>query len=218
MRWITGAAPTAACTAAAFLLGGCGGDSGVEPATAPKPSTPSAQVQRQLDDPRSPASTVKRFWDSMQNGALPLSLSLYEPRVVSAVGIATFAGMLADQRATYAETRLNILRVEDAANGRLVSAEAVPKVGLKTRHSFFLRRAGNTGAGRWRILYDTLSAAGIQSFVQTQIQRSVDPAAVPGRKAIAAGDQAAATYRNASLSPAPRRSDGDGDGDGEPAG
>ena len=214
MRQIPGAAPAALCgTAAVLALAGCGGDSGVEPAAAPKAATPSAQAQRQLADPRSPASAVKRFWDSIQNGALPLSLSLYEPRVVSAVGIAAFAGMLSDQRAASADTRLNILRVEDVAEGRLVTAEAVPKVGAKTRHSFFLRRARGEGPARWRIVYDTLSAAGIQSYVQTQTQRSIDPTSVPGRKAIAAGDQAAATYRQAALTPASRN----GDRDGEPS-
>ncbi|MBW3609796.1 MAG: hypothetical protein KY463_15965, partial [Actinobacteria bacterium] len=134
MRQIRGIWPATLVAAVSIVaLAGCGGDSGVAPATNPKAATPSASAQRQLDDPRSPASTVMRFWDSIRHGALPLSLSLYEPRVVSAAGIATFAGMLQDQRAASVDTRLNVLGVEDVAGGRLVAAETVPKVGSKTR-------------------------------------------------------------------------------------
>lgn len=179
-------------------LGGCG-DSGVTAATTAKTATPAASVRRQLSDRRSPASTVARFWASIQEGALPLSLALYEPKVVAAVGLASFAGMLNEQRGTSAEARLNVLRVEDVADSRLVSAEAVPKVGPKTRHSFFLRRVPRRRPARWRIVYDTLSAGAIQAYVQNQTQRAIDPSAPPARKAVVAGDQAAATYRAASL-------------------
>lgn len=188
-----------------IALVGCGAASGVEPAGSPKAATPSAEARRQLDNPRSAASTVVRFWSSIQDGALPLSLSLYEPRVVSAVGIATFAGMLDDQRATAKDARLNVLRVNEVAGGRLIRAETVPKVGAKARHSFFLRRVGTEQPDRWRIVYDTLSAAGIQSYVQSQTQRAIDPSSAPGRTALSAADRAVETYRRASLAPAPTR-------------
>ncbi len=185
-------------------LAGCG-DAGIGAADRPKAAPASAEVRRQLSDRLSPASMVMRFWASIQHGALPLSLEIYEPRVVSAVGIPTFAGMLQAQRASAQDTRLNLLRIEDVAAGRLITAETVPKVGSKTRHTFFLRPVRGRRPVRWRIAYDTLSVGAIQTYVQTQTQRSVDPAAAPGRKAVAAGDAAADAYRRASLVPAPKR-------------
>lgn len=203
LRWAT-----LAGFAATVALAGCGGDSGVVAATKPTAATPTAQARRQLADARTPASAVARFWGSVQRGALPLSLSLYEPRVVSAVGIQTFAGMLTQQRQTTADTDLNILRVERVSGGQLVTAETVPAAGLKTTHSFFLRRPRSSQPGGWRIAYDTLSASGIQAFVQDVTQRSIDPSATAGRKALSAGDQAAALYRKAALGPAGSRPDG----------
>jgi hypothetical protein len=196
-------------TAMVLPLAGCGADAGVEPVATPKAATPTPEARRQLEDPRSPAATVMRFWNSIQTGALPQSLALYEPRVVSGVGIATFSGMLNDQRAVSADARLNVLSVDEGAGGQIVGAEVVPKAGAKTRHSFFLRRVGTAQPVRYRIVYDTLSAAGVPAYVQSKTQRSIDPTAVPGRKALAAGDRAAELYREVALAPAPAAGDAD---------
>jgi hypothetical protein len=190
-------------SAAAFLcvLGiatGCGGgDSGVEPVTKPMAARPSAEARRAVADPGSAASVVIRYWQSIQREALPLSLSLYAPRVVDAVGLSNFAGMLAAQRATVRDVRLNIVGIQTAAGGRLVTAEALPETGAKVDHSFFLRKQGN----RWRVLYDTVAAAAIRPYVQDQIQRAINSnAAQPSTRAVQAGDRALDAYRRSSLS------------------
>jgi hypothetical protein len=190
--------PASLClTGLAIGLGGCGGSDSA--ASKPVAARPSAEVRRQLTDSHSPAATVARFWGSIQRGALPLSLSLYEPNVVSAVGIGTFAGMLNQVRATAQAARLNVVRVETVSGGQLVTAQTIPKVGAVIGHSFYLRRV--RGRRAWRIAYDTVSAAAIQFYVQDQIQRSVNPAAAPGRKALSGGDKAAEAYRLAALVP-----------------
>lgn len=140
-----------------------------------------------------------RYWQSIQREALPLSLSLYSPKVVESVGLANFAGMLAAQRAAVRGMRLSIIGTESVANGRLVTAEALPKTGPKIEHTFFLRRTGD----RWRVRYDTLAAAGIRQYVQDQAQRRVNANAPrPSTRAVEAGDLALDAYRLSSLSPA----------------
>lgn len=199
MRCLRPLTITALCgPIAAVTLIGCGG-SGVPPATTPKAASPTAAARRQLADSQSPAAAVARFWGSVQRGALPLSLSLYDPKVVSAVGLGTFAGMLNQQRVPALATQLKVLRIEHVAGGQLVTAEAVPTAGPKISHSFFLKRPETERRGPWRIVYDTLSAAAIGAYVQDQTQRSIDPAVTPGRKALSAGDAATAAYREAAL-------------------
>lgn len=190
-------------SAAAFFCGlgmatGCGGgDSGVEPVTKPTASRPSAEVRRAVADPGSAAAVVVQYWQSIQREALPLSLSLYAPRVVNAVGLSNFAGMLAAQRATVRDVRLNIIGIQTAAGGRLITAEALPETGAKVHHSFFLRKQQN----RWRVLYDTVAAAAIRPYVQDQIQRAIDSnAGQPSTRAVRAGDRALEAYRQSSLS------------------
>jgi hypothetical protein len=194
---------TVVCVAALALpLGGCAADSGVDPATsAPAPGKPTPAASQQLANPDSAASTVMKFWESVQRGALPLTLSLYEPRVVAAVGVPTFAGMLAQQRPVAEAARLNVLRVEGVSRGELITAETIPKAGPKVQHSFFLRPRGRRSV-RWRILYDTISAAAIPAYVQDQTQRSINPtAATPSRSALAAADRVGEAYRRAALVP-----------------
>jgi len=69
-------------------------------------------------------------------------LALYEPPVVSGVGIATYAGMLDDERAESADARLNVLNVAEVAGGQLDGAEVVPVSAAKTQHSFSLPDLG----------------------------------------------------------------------------
>lgn len=182
--------------ALAFAVGCGGGDSGVEPVGKARAAQPSPEARRQVADPQSAAAAVLKYWESIKFGSLPLSLSLYTSQVVNDVGLPTFAGGLAALRPSLRETRLNVTGVQRVAEGHLVSAEALPKIGAKTEHSFFLR---NQGSG-WRILYDTLTAAGIQQYAQDQVQRGIDSSAPPSARAIKAGDSALSTYRQSSLS------------------
>lgn len=180
-----------------FVAGCGGGDAGVEPVAKPKAATPSPEARRAVADPSSAANVVARYWRSVQREELPLTLSLYSGPVVDAVGLLNFAGMLAAQRAATANARLNVLAIKTVAGGTLVTAEALPKTGAKVEHSFFLRRQENG----WRLLYDTLAAAGIRPYVQDQTQRGINPSApAPSARAVRAGDQALDRYRKAALS------------------
>lgn len=181
-----------------FATGCADGDSGVEPVAKPRAAQPSVAARRALADPGSAATVVARYWRSVQREALPLTLSLYARKVVEAVGLANFAGMLAAQRAAVRDVRLNILAIETFGEGRLVMAEALPKTGAKVEHTFFLRRQDD----RWRVLYDTLTAAAIGQYVQDQTQRSISAAATrPSTRAVNAGDRALQAYRQSALSP-----------------
>lgn len=186
----------ASSCALAFGVGCGAGDSGVEPVAKAKPAQPSREARQAVADPKSAASAVLRFWESIQRGALPVSLTLYTSQVVNEIGLANFAGMVAAQRPLIKDSRLSVTAIENVARDRLVSAEALPTVGAKTEHSFFLR---NQGSG-WRVLYDTLTAAGIQQYAQDQVQRGIDPSAPATVRAIRAGDIALNTYRQSSLS------------------
>lgn len=180
-----------------FVIGCGGGDAGVEPVAKPKAATPSPEARRAVANPSSAANVVVRYWRSIQREALPVSLSLYTGPVVDAVGLSNFAGMLAAQRSATVNVRLNVLSIQTVAGGTLVTAEALPKTGAKVEHSFFLRRQENG----WRLLYDTLAAAGIRQYVQDQTQRGINPnAPAPSGRAVRAGDQALNTYRQSSLS------------------
>jgi hypothetical protein len=192
-----------ALSAVAFLcaLGfatGCGaGDSGVEPASSPTATQASLEARRAVADPASSASVAVRYWQSIQQGALPSSLSIYSANVIDAVGVTNFAGTLAAQRPLINDSRLHVIAIDDAFGGNVIRAEALPKVGTKTEHSFFVRRQQN----RWRLLYDTLTAAAIQQYVQNQVQRGIDiNADEPSSRAIRAGDSALRAYRRSSLS------------------
>lgn len=180
----------------ALLAGACGGGSGGVSSEPPTPARPSAEVSAALRDPGSSPSAVRTFWRFLSIGALPGALEQYDERVVREVGIGTFAGMLANQQATLASTRLNPLTIENIAGGKLIVVESLPKVGAKTRYSFFLRKR----QGEWRIVYDTLSANGLQSFVQQSVQRGIDPSAErPAARSTKAGDDAVQIYRAVAL-------------------
>lgn len=189
-------------TVAALICGfgfvGCGDEgAGVEPAAEPRPARPSLAARRAMADPGSAATAVVRYWRSIQREALPLSLSLYAPSVIEAVGLDDFAGMLSAQRATVSNMRLNVIGYDSVGDGRLVTAEALPPIGPKVVHSFYVRRQDD----RWRVVYDTLAGAAIGPYVQTQTQRGINPNARQlSTRAIRAGDIAAAVYRRASLS------------------
>jgi hypothetical protein len=187
-----------ACLCALGLATGCGaGDSGVEPAVSSTAAQASPEARRAVADPASSASVVVHYWESIQRGALPSSLSIYSPSVIDAVGVTDFAGTLAAQRPLVNDSRLNVIAIDDAFGGNVIRAEELPKVGPKTEHSFFVRRQQN----RWRLLYDTLTAAGIQQYVQNQVQRGIDiNAGEPSGRAIRAGDDALRAYRRSSLS------------------
>ncbi len=181
----------------ALTLGGCTGDSDVDPVAKPKPASPSPEVRRQLQVRGSAAFVVADYWDSIQRGALPLSLDRYRPQVVDAVGLPTFAGMLAGQQTQAQLVRLNVLDVERAPGGQLVSAEMLPKTGPKVRHSFFVRRS----RGQLRLAYDSFTAAALQQYALNRMQRTVDPdAEAPSPKSNKAADVALDAYREAGLS------------------
>jgi hypothetical protein len=138
-----------------------------------------------------------QYWQSIQRQALASSLSLYAPRVVAAIGLSTFAGLLAKERDTARAARLNIIGIETVAGGRLVTAEMLPTVGAKVVHTFFLRRPMK----RWRIMYDTVLAQAIRSYVQGLVQRGIDRyAARPSVRAVRAGNRAIEAYRRSSPS------------------
>ena len=175
-------------------LSGCGG--GDPEPERPVAARPSAEVREALRDPESNVSVVRTFWRFMQAGALPSALEQYDARVVRETGAGNFAGMLAAQQPALNDIRINPLTVEPAPDGVLVTAESVPRVGAKQKYSFYMRRRGD----RWRIVYDTLSASALQSFVQQTVQRSIAPnSETPSGRALKAGDDAVATFRSVAL-------------------
>ncbi|CAA9491278.1 MAG: hypothetical protein AVDCRST_MAG85-1241 [uncultured Solirubrobacteraceae bacterium] len=196
--------PVLAALALALPAAGCGGDGDAPSATRPKAERPTAAVVAAARDPQSSVSVVKRYWRFVQDGALPGAISLYAPGVVRTIGAGTFAGMLSQQQQTIATARLNPLYVEAVADGVIVGVESLPPAGAKAKFSYYLRRGPDR---EWRIIYDTFSAAALQSFVQARVQRSVDPdAKTPSSKAAAAADDIVDRYRTAALEGIGRRS------------
>jgi hypothetical protein len=123
---------------------------------------------------------------------------LYDQRVVTGTGTATFGGTLASQQATASTMAMNVVDVEPIRNGMLIFAELIPPAGPKTQTSFFLKRED----GRWRIVYDTFTANALAVFVQQQEQRRIDPNAKrASTQALRAADGIAATFRAVALEP-----------------
>lgn len=176
-------------------LAGCGGGGTDAPvARAPTPAPQTAAARSALADPASPVAPVKRFWSYAQQGAVPAVLEAYDPRVVAAVGLDNFAAALASQQGAVAVLKLNILDVQSVAGGRLVLAEALPKLGAKNKYSFFLRRE----KGRWRIAYDSFMVAALPASVAARVQASARPGSGTAAGAKAA-DRVLAAYRVAAL-------------------
>jgi hypothetical protein len=122
---------------------------------------------------------------------------VYASPVVHAFGLGAFAGTLDALREQTADMRLKVVKIQSVVRGSLVTAEALPTVGPKVVHTFFLRLQQS----HWRLLYDTMTAAGVQQYAQTQKQRGINPNAndvAPG--AVRAGDAAINAYRSAALS------------------
>lgn len=174
---------------------GCGG-SGSSDLPRAKPAKPTPAAAADLRRPGSASSTVRRYWAYLQDGALPGALDLYDGAVNQAIGVSNFSGALASQRENVARTKLNVVNVERARKGALVSVERIPRAGPKQRESFYLRRGPE---GRWRLRYDTLAAGAIQAYVRQQTQYRIDPATTPSPRAIKAGDFVLTRFRAVGL-------------------
>ena len=154
-----------ACLAAALV--GCGGNGGSDASVVrpPRPAPQSAEVRRQLGDPASPAGVVNRFWTYVQQGAVPAVLDVYDPRSVAGAGLDNFAGALAGQQQVTAGLKLNVVEVQSVDRNRIVVTEALPRLGAKSKYTFFLRRS----KGKWQIAYDTFVAVALPASVTARV-------------------------------------------------
>jgi hypothetical protein len=139
---------------------------------------------------------VTAFWSYLAEGTLPAARDQYDVDVVEAVGDADLGGAWALQQFLTSSNRLHIVDVKPAAGGTSVVAEGIPSSGPKLRWSFFLRPED----GQWKIVYDTFTASALGYFVETEVQRGIDPSPTePSPEALAAADRAVARYRAAAL-------------------
>ena len=138
------------------------------------------------------------FWRYVGDGALHGSLAQYDRDIVRELGNTDLSGAWALQQPTAAATSLHVVEIQSVAGGTSVSTEGIPPSGPKARWSFFLQREG----GEWKIVYDTFTAAALGNYVQTQVQRRIDPVAEePSPEALAAADRAVARFRAVALEP-----------------
>jgi hypothetical protein len=186
------------CVSGVLLVcSACGGAQGeaTEPPPPPNPSPQSNDAKAALRDSGSAASIALAFWRYVGKGALPAAHGLYDEEVAATVG-EDLAGALAQQQATAAASFLRIYDVESAGGGMVVLAETLPENGPKMQWSFFLKRT----EARWRIVYDTFTAAALSYYVQQEVQRRIDPnAKSPSPGALNAADRALAEFRKAAL-------------------
>jgi hypothetical protein len=115
-------------------------------------------------------------------------------------------GALQTEANLIAGTRPAVTRTHKTRSGRLVSLRLLRTEGDDSKHSFLLRRQDR----RWTIVYDSLLAQAVQSYVVGQ--KSRDPSN-PSAEAIKAGQRAASELGLAVLG----RSSGDSPRERPPA-
>jgi hypothetical protein len=186
---------TAVVFCAVSALCACRGDDAPGVVRA-QPSPQSADARAMLDNPSSPASTVRRLWRYMQRGALLPAVLVYHPALREAVGDRDFAAVVAAQQVALAGIRPRVIDVEETAAGRLITVEAIPQTGDATRYSYVLRRDPQG----WVIVYDTLMADAIGRVITSRVQSSIDPnASTPAARAVDTGNRVADAFREAAL-------------------
>lgn len=145
----------------------------------------------------SPGAAVLVFWRYLQLGAVIPAIELFDPKVTAAVGLPLLTGALAAVQPQLAPHRPIVLGDEPTAAGHLLTVlttgEAVP-----ARYSFLAKRT----QGRWRLEYDTLTAAALREYARINGGQNAQKAAAAARAAastfrVAAAIQSLSTTRPA---------------------
>lgn len=139
---------------------------------------------------------VEDFWRFVQVGAIPAAFASYDARVIKAVGLGDFAGMLAAQTPNIERTRLNPLIADRVAGGLLVIRRGSPPDRSQVALLVLPRPSRRPTTHRLR----QFASAALQASAQGAAQRSIDAStAEPSTRAVAAGDAAISKYRLAAL-------------------
>jgi hypothetical protein len=157
----------------ALVVTGCGGAS-----NPPMPSTEA--LVRASDIARtggeSPSAVTLRLWRSVQLGDAVSAASFYDARVLRRIGFVRVSGTLAQQRTNLEVLHPKVLSASQTPIGVQVAVKAENVVN-GTRQSrveafsFLLRRS----ASGWRVIYDTLLADSLPSYVQARVQQQIAP-------------------------------------------
>lgn len=176
-----------ACAALIALAGCNGGEDDSKPSRVPLTFD---QVSRRDKD--TPRNAVLRLWFWAQWGSAPNVVGMYDSRVRTLLSQKNISGVYALLRGTLVELRpRSVSVVLRKRNLAFLTVEARGRSGGPVRHSFLLRRSGET----WLILHDTLLETSLVDYADAEF---VGPGA-SGRakeRARARGEELAARYRS----------------------
>jgi hypothetical protein len=160
---------------AALLLASCAPtpENATDAEAAQASGKPPAKVATQR-----PGPFVIRFVQDVRDGAGPAVLSDYDQSIVNRVGARNALGAIDTMATLTAGTQPRIARHRLTKAGELIVVSLVrtPRA-ASTRYSFVVRR----GRGGWKILYDSLLAQGLQTYMVAV--GSPDPAKPSARSA-----------------------------------
>jgi hypothetical protein len=163
---------------AALMATGCGRDlesAGVATIDAASPR-PLSSAERGLiragaafTKDGSPGAVVVRFLTDLRDGAGPALFAEYDRRIPARIGDGDVLGAIQVMSEIAKDTVPVVVRRRTTRAGELVTARLL-RTGEDSTYSFVLRRPD----GRWTIVYDSLLAQALPSFVQSR--RASDPA------------------------------------------
>ena len=168
---------------------GCSGDAGARPASQPEPNAPEG----------SPERAVLEIWGIFRSASWPALAAAYHPSVVERLGAGDVMDALVLQGGSLQEAPIRRLSARRTKLGSLVTM-TLQYQGKPYEASYLVRKRG----GDWEILYDSVLANGLQTYVQSELAAlsgRVDQK--PTQSAVNAGVEAARIYRGV-FAPSPQ--------------
>lgn len=152
---------------------------------------------RALTKDRSAASVVMTVIEDLRDGAGPALFPVYDSRIPDRVGRGNVLGALQAMSGIIAGAQPVVARRRKTTGGELVVVRLLRTEGSDSKYSFLLRRNGQ----RWKIIYDSLLAQGLQSYVTN---RESGGSGTPSPAATRAAARAVTKLQLATLYQAPR--------------
>jgi hypothetical protein len=142
--------------------------------------------------PGSAEEAVMTVWFYGQWGAAPSIYEMYDSYIRHEVTAGVLTSVYAAQRDTMLASLPRLGTVRTTRLGTIVTVELLSASAAPRYESYLLRKS----AGAWAIVYDSFFDTALLSYVETQVQDKIDPAATsPSPRAVAAGEAAAKAFR-----------------------
>lgn len=137
------------------------------------------------------ARTVKTLWRFEQAGALPAVPTLYDPRIVAAIGEKKLLAALSIYQPNFAGWAVAFAPPEASSLGKVVIATVTDVTGKANHYSYIVIRRGRD----WVVAYDSMLTGALTQAAQSAVQNTIDPyAARLSPRAIRAGIAAQHAY------------------------